>query len=563
MNRDVIQLITVALLLWHSGAQAQLTIAQGRQIDSIFHDWDAPLPGGVVAVVQKGQVIYKKAFGLADIRKKIPNDPSLRFDLASTSKQFTAMCIALLEEQGKLSFDDDLKKYYPELKIKEPVKIKHLIHHTSGIRDAAVLAVLSGKMNLKGDVREKYNTVGYYLECLMRETDLNHPPGQQFIYNNFNYILLGDIVHSVSGKTLSEFSDSAIFKPLGMTRTQWRDNQRMQIEQSAKGYLFQKGKFKQRNGKGGIVGDHNLFSTVDDLVRWQNNFRNNKLGKGKPQLIERFCDSTTFNNGTRNSYGFGVWTGRYKGVYEIGHGGDDGRHVSTLKWFPEHDLSIIVLANSSRFDDMQEKAYSIVNTLLAEFIIPHQENNEKYTTTSLPADQLKKRAGVYTLFDENGLGQLVRIQFDKDKLYVSRHYSFKGHELSAVDSSCFIAHNFEGEMIKIQFSEEQGRIVLKETFRNSTRHYIRRVDEPISFSDFKGRFENKSTGASIFVKEGKGKISARKGIFRICLIPFAKDQFYAPDNQALFVFRRNSAGQITGFLAHAYDFRNFNFEKVK
>ena len=159
-------------------ANCQSSSYQILQLDSIFNDWKTDTPGGVACVIYKGTTIYKKAFGMADINRKVRNETNLKFDLASNAKQFTAMCIALLEEQGKLSIEDDLRKYYPGLKIEEEIKIKNLIDHTSGIRDASVLAVLSGKMNLKGGVRKKYRTKEYFLKCLMRETDLSYPVGQ-------------------------------------------------------------------------------------------------------------------------------------------------------------------------------------------------------------------------------------------------------------------------------------------------------------------------------------------------------------------------------------------------
>src|SRR6187402_1658084 len=145
---------TLLLLLLPHLAFCQLTDQQRTQLDSIFMDWKPDAPGGVVCVIHQGNVIFKKGFGLADIERKIPNSPDVKYDLASNAKQFTAMCIALLEEQGKLSIEDDLRKYYPTLKINSVIKIKNLLDHTSGLRDASVLAVLSGKMNLKGEVRK-------------------------------------------------------------------------------------------------------------------------------------------------------------------------------------------------------------------------------------------------------------------------------------------------------------------------------------------------------------------------------------------------------------------------
>jgi CubicO group peptidase (beta-lactamase class C family) len=540
----------------------QASSHQITQLDSIFKSWTANTPGGTVCVIHHGNIIYKKAFGLADIEKKLPNTISTRYELASNAKQFTAMCIALLEEQGKLSSEDELNKYYPELKIADPIKIKNLIDHTSGLRDASVLAILSGKMNLKGEVKRKYNTKAYYLECMMRETDLNYPVGSEMAYTNFNYVLLGDIVEKVSGQSLADFADSAIFKPLGMTQTLVRDKHPMDIPGEATGYLYKRKKFKRQKAFGGVVGDHNLVSSIDDLIQWQLNFVHNKLGKQDPKLIEKVCTSSRLNNDSLSHYGYGIWVHQYRGLLEIGHGGDDGQHTSVLKRFPDHDLIVVVLSNSSRFDETQGKAYAIVDLLLKDYIKTVPKNGD-LRFIRLPESELKSHVGVYTRIDERGLGHLINITFVDSSLYVSPHYYWKGLKLSAVSPQHFVAKNDMGYRVQVRFPSDSGN-VLTESFReNPAKQYTRREDRAITYGDYSGAYKNKSTGATIKVKHKKNRIVARKGIIKIPLIPFAQDQFYAPANDALFIFKRGIDGRISGFKANAYDFRNFDFTKER
>lgn len=561
-NLSIRFIILMISAIMHT-SYGQLTSVQIRQIDSVFADWKKDSPGGVACVVIGDKVVYKNAFGLADTRKNIPNAIHMKYDLASNAKQFTAMCIALLEEQGKLSPDDDIRKYYPGLKISDTIRIRNLLDHTSGLRDAAVLAVLAGKMNLKGGVRRRYNTKAYYLECMMRETDLNYPVGEELAYNNFNYVLLGDIVEKVSGKSLPAFSDSAIFRPLGMTNTIWRDKRRLTISEEAGGYLDTGKKFKKRVGIGGIVGDHNLLSTVDDLVKWQRNFTRNTLGNGDPDLTRKVSTSSRLNSGEATQYGYGLWIGKYRDLTEIGHGGDDGRHTSTLKRFPEQDLNIIILANSSRFDQTQRMAYDIVD-VLHPLAVPNPALQETYAFVTLPEDELKAYAGTYTFVDKRGIAQLAKVSFEDGALYASRHYYAKGVRLSAVDAQYFIGKNREGELVHIRFSRDSGRLMLTENFRDyPTRKYFRKEKALVSFKDYPGTYENASTGAKIKVKNKGDEISARKSILRIPLIPFGPDQFYGPANDVLFIFSRDELGTVTGFKANAHDFRNFYFKRKK
>src|SRR5688572_1705300 len=169
-----------------------------NKLDSLFAPAaNSKRPGGLVCVLRGDEVIYKKAIGLADISRNIPNAFELKYDLASIAKQFTAMCIALLEEEGKISVNDPLSKFYPEFQLPAAIKIKNLIDHTSGIREAYVLAVLAGKANLKGELRPKFNTKAYLLDVLKHEKDLNFEPGMELAYTNINYILLADIVERI------------------------------------------------------------------------------------------------------------------------------------------------------------------------------------------------------------------------------------------------------------------------------------------------------------------------------------------------------------------------------
>jgi CubicO group peptidase (beta-lactamase class C family) len=534
-----------------------------QKIDSLFQNWNKKdEPGGVVAIISNHEVIYKKAFGMADIGRKIPNSIESAFDLASMAKQFTGMCIALLEEQGKLSVEDDILKYYPEFQFGKTIRIKNLLDHSSGIREAYVLAVLSGKVNLKGEVPKRYNTKKYLFEVLKRERDLNFTPGDEMVYTNVNYILLGDIVERISGMSLRKFADSAIFKPLKMTHTVFRDKPKMKGPTEAAGYLFTGKKFKKRTPDGGLVGDHNLISTLDDLILWDKNFYDNKLGKRDPKLIKRICSTSLLNNGDTTHYGYGLFVNRDRSLLKIGHGGDNGMHTTIHSRFPNEKFSVICLSNSSRFYDIENKARAIADVLLSDRFkkVSRIEAPEKFIAVS--KEDLKRKEGLYVRIDKNGLGMLRKIMYRDSALYTTPYYYGKGEKISPVSNDHFIYRNDFG-MLNIHFTDTLGTVMVTSQWRDrpAVDFFPVKKDMKIRYSDFKGSYFNSSTGAKIKVRSKKDKIVARKGIIRIPLIPFDENIFYATQNDALLLFERGTDGRVTGMKINASDFRNFKFTK--
>ena len=514
-------------------------------------------------MLRGSEVIYRKAIGLADISKGISNSFEFKYDLASMAKQFTAMCIALLEEQGRVSTNDPLRKYYPEFQLPNEIKIKNLIDHTSGIREAYVLAVLSGKANFKGELKQKFNTKAYLLEVVKRERDLNFQPGSELAYTNINYILLADLVERISKQPFHVFADSAIFKPLQMNNTFYRTEPDMVISGEAIGYLVVgNNKFKPQKATGGILGDGKMVSTIDDLIKWEQNFRHNKLGEANPNLVDKLYASSTLNNGELTHYGYGLWNREYRGLKTISHGGDDGRFTSFILKFPEQDLVVICLSNSSLYNNTESTAYQIADILLDEKLSPKTKSKiDRYI--SLPLEKLTPYVGVYKRIDENGLAQLRRILLTGN-LFISASYYHKGLLLKPIADSIFMATNGAGSTIRFVFDKTSEGVVFEEQFMTNPPRRFEKVQLVKSSSRvFTGVYVNKSTGARLKVKSKGAELLAKKGIIRIPLIPFGENQFYATKNDALFIFQRDSTEQVKSIKVNASDFRNFVFEKVK
>jgi CubicO group peptidase (beta-lactamase class C family) len=308
---------------------------------------------------------------MAHVRRKIPITTTSLFNIASMAKQFTATCIALLEEQGKLSFDDDINRFFPQFQLKKPVTIRHLVSHTSGLREGYVLAALSGKVNLKGRVKKSYNTVEHLTHLMAQQHDLNFSPGEEFAYTNINYVLLGEIVRTASGLSLSEYADQHIFKPLGMQHTYFNGPGATHHPDRAIPYQYTdpaKGVFRPRSIQNdqGVIGDNNLITSVDDLILWSQNFDNNRLGAHKAALLKTLQTRYVLTSGDTTHYAFGLNVTPYRDVISVGHGGDDARYTSLMVRFPSHQLAIICLANRSVYEHTQQKVFALANLLLKQ-----------------------------------------------------------------------------------------------------------------------------------------------------------------------------------------------------
>ncbi|MDX2030068.1 MAG: serine hydrolase domain-containing protein [Blastocatellia bacterium] len=337
-------LLALTILTISSLAQARSPHEREAQVDRLFAQWNKPdSPGAALAVIQDGAVIYKRGYGQANLEFGIPNAPDTAFYLCSTSKQFTAMAIALLEEQGRLRLEDDIRRYLPEMpQYPHPITIRHLIHHTSGLREYFTLWGLAGR-NAADSISEEEN-----LLMLSRQKALNFAPGEQYSYNNSGYFLLAMIVKRASGRSLRDFAAEQIFKPLGMNNTQYQDDRTLLIPRRADSYLPRAGGgFALGKTNFDLVGSGGIYTTVEDLARWDQNFYRNRLGRGGPALIERVLTKSRLNDGQAHFYAFGLGVNQYRGETVHDHSGSFLGYRTELLRFPAHRFSVIVLSNVS------------------------------------------------------------------------------------------------------------------------------------------------------------------------------------------------------------------------
>lgn len=380
------------------------------QIDSIFRDWNrSDEPGGAVGIIRNGKLLYSKGFGMADLEHGVTNTPNTVFYLASVSKQFTAFCILLLEEQGKLSLDDTIQKYLPDFPVYDrPIAISHLIHHTSGLRDYSTLIDLQGRSYLE-DISERE-----VYELIKRQKSLNFSPGDEYMYSNSGYFLLAKIVEMVSHQTLREFAAENIFKPLGMSSTTFLDDNRMLIKNRAFSYEKNKGgeSFNNIIRRFDLVGSGGVYSTIEDLARWDHNFDDNTLGKGGQSIITRMFEEDTLTNGTPSGYAVGLEKKTYRDAKRVSHSGSNAGYRTFFIRFPEHRLTVVLLSN--RRDGDLGKVFKVADVILGDQLIsiPPPVSGQSTTKKDKPdfalnENEMKKLTGVYFNEELNSFYSIV------------------------------------------------------------------------------------------------------------------------------------------------------------
>ena len=346
-------LALAVMLATPAGALADASLSAA--IDKVFAGIGvASEPGCAAGVIHQGEYIHKKAYGLGNLEYAQPLTSESVFRMGSVSKQFTAMAIAILAERGDLDLDADVHTYLPDLMdYGHKVTVRQMVHHIAGMGDYDHPAFNKpdGSGFRFGD--EDYATIGEFYAMVAR-ADLIHEPGSQYDYSNLGYFLLAHVVESVTGQTLRQFAAAEIFEPLGMDRTFFNDNVDSVIPNRAYGYRqLDNGTWEVYMTNLDFVGDGGVFTTLDDFIHWDQNFYDNKLGKGGPELIRMVetphPDTIEMNDeGPRNvHYAFGLRTDEINGEYMIGHGGSWQAFTTTYNRYPELELSIVVMCNSN------------------------------------------------------------------------------------------------------------------------------------------------------------------------------------------------------------------------
>jgi len=341
-------------------AESQSTLADStvRRIDAVFARYAPDAPGCALGVFQNGRIALAKGYGLANVEYGVPITPHTPFIMGSVSKQFTAATIALLVEQGRISLDDDVRKYVPELPdYGKRVTIDNLVHHTSGIRDFWALYEAAGTRLDDG------YTVDDILTLAARQKHLNFDPGAEYNYSNSGYVLLGVIVQRVTGKTLRQFAAEQIFSPLGMSVSHFHDDHNQPVRGRAFAYSpAPAGAWRINIWNNDIVGQGGLMTTVEELQKWDENFYTGTVGG--PRFLARQLERGKLNDGTMLTYAFGLEVTAYRGMPIVEHSGSTGGYRTDITRFPSAHTSVVTMCNVSNADAVT-LAHRVADVVLA------------------------------------------------------------------------------------------------------------------------------------------------------------------------------------------------------
>ncbi|MBZ5496080.1 MAG: beta-lactamase family protein [Acidobacteriia bacterium] len=381
----VILLLPVSIVHAQTGVNLLGDSAAAR-VDKIFERYSRQdCPGCSLGIEQDGKVVYTRGYGMANLEYSVPITPATIFEAGSVSKQFTTGAIQILARRGKLSLDDDIRKYLPEVPdFGSKITIRHLLSHTSGLRDQWELFTVMGR-----PPGSAVHTLDEILDLVSRQKELNFPPGTQYLYSNTGFALLAWIVRRASGVSLAEFDSREIFQPLGMTSTQWRDDHTRIVKGRATAYSTgAQGEYHSNMPFTNVYGNGGLLTTAGDLLIWNRNFENPRV-IGRESLDEMQI-RTRLNDGSSIIYGLGLQVAEYKGVREISHSGSTAGYRAFLARYPDQHLSIALLCNLANVN-----AGALAHQVAEVFLEGKIKDRAKPVRVEVPAEQIQRAAGLY------------------------------------------------------------------------------------------------------------------------------------------------------------------------
>lgn len=527
-------------------------------IDAVFAQYDRTnVPGCALGVYRHERIAYARGYGMADLNHRIPITPQTVFYIASTSKQFAAMSIALLAEEGTISLDDKVRKWIPELPAyADGVTLRHLVHHTSGFRDYLGLWALSGR----GVADEIPQEVA--LDLIVRQQALDFAPGSQYSYSNSGYLLLSEVVQRASGQSLRDYAARRIFAPLGMRDTQFHDRNTRIVERRAEGYQpAPGGGFEIVRTSFALVGDGGLLTTIEDLLRWDRNFYTNTLGRGGPALIRQVTTpgSAPLADGSPQRYAFGLMPGQYRGLDIVEHGGAFIGFRAQLLRVPSAHLSVAVLCNDYTAQP-EQLARRVVDLYLADRLAPEgagRAGPPAPTAVAVPTAALDRWVGMYELLP----GITARVTRRGDALQLN----VIGRELALVPTSdsSFTAATLDGPIV---FTRGAGGVMLQTAALGTPLSAARLAPAPALTAAAAAAYAGRYTSAELdtwAVVQARGDTL----VARTRWGPWLPLQSIAPD---MFVvagarveFTRGRGGVVTGYTVSQVRTRNVGFVRVR
>ena len=539
------------------------------KIDAIFSAQARPdAPGCAVGVYRAGEILFSRGYGLADLEHDVPITNESVFDIASISKQFTAMAILLLARDGKLSLDDDIRTYVPEVPdFGHPIRLRHLLHHTSGMRDYAVLLALAG-------FRTDKTTDEDALSILHKQKSLNFPPGSEWRYSNAGYFLLSVVVNRVSGMKLSQFAKARIFEPLGMKSTVILDDHAAVVRHRAIGYVRDKRGpgYKAAFNFQDQAGDSGLATSIDDLARWDANFYEPKVGDRA--LLDQLRTPGTLDDGKPLTYALGLMEETVNGRHVEAHSGGTFGFVSYFMRFPTERLSVAVLCNIE--DDPKTTPQQFAPAVAELFLPPPPPPTVPVTPDAgVDVPPAARPAYVPTSAD---LAAIVGSYYEPDTLDVRALVLENGKmilRLGLAPDAPTRALEFEGPRSLVVPPAALARYSFEPASRSSPARIVRTVGDeakrtflrfepvtptPSSLAEYEGRYTSDEIPRDLQLVVVDGKLrfaTSGRAPDDDPLTPVARDVFQAEWMGVH--FERDARGKIRAFTVNSTSFHGIRF----
>jgi CubicO group peptidase (beta-lactamase class C family) len=558
-TKTIVCISLIMLMIFCSVLMAQTVNPRefSKQVDRLLMEQiKATEPGAAVVITVKGKPIFKKCYGLADVEHNIPITSKTMFNLASVSKQFTAFSILLLEKEGKIKLDDDIHKYLPDLpNYGSPVTIRNLLNHTSGIWE-----YYSTMVYYCGYDKDDHFTLREDMALLKQQKKLLFEPGSQWSYCNTNYLLLAQIVEKITGVSFQEWTKSHIFEPVGMKDSFFMKNSSQIIESKADPYKKVENEFVRDNGNWtNAVGMGYLFTNIDDMILWMDNFRTMKVGGS--DVIEKMFKKATLTNGNESFYGFGLGILTRSGKKIIGHSGQTAGYKTAMLYCPELELGIAILANN-RSINSEGLSNTIFDLYTGKKITTEPTSTEEEPFIPFNPESAAEFAGGYII---EGTNTKVAVNVEDDYLHsalwgLGEDFFHPLNEKKYANRSrvTFIEFdkNKDGILHVVVHGDEMTahRIILdKNVLKSRLPEYIGSY-----YSDaFRTVYDFRIRDGQTFMHH------RRRGDMR--LQPIAEDEFFYISG---FVkFNRNPDGEVTGYTFTPSDeyfyFQGIEFMKIK
>jgi CubicO group peptidase (beta-lactamase class C family) len=528
------------------------TTPQGK-VDQAAAQLYRDTPGAVVGVIKGGKLTFVKGYGAANLTYGIPFTPETPTNIGSSSKQFTGFALALLASRGKLSLDDDVRKYIPELKdFGKKITVRHLLSHTTGYREFINTLIIEGRQVLEGD----YIAPDEAIKVINRQPTLQNEPGAEFNYNNSAFSLASMVVERVTGRPFAEWMREEVFLPLGMTKTWVRADPGQIIPGRSIGYIAGEGGFREVRDLHASQGAGGINTTPGDVAKWFRNFKTGELGG--QAVIKEMTTSFVLNDGKPSNYGYGMFLDSTRGLRRWQHGGNDVAHSSTFVYYPDLDAGYVVFSN------YQGVPGNIANVVADAFFGKNMTAPQRTTASAtaaieVPAATLQRYAGKYEMTTLGGLLVTVELQGGQLRLQVP------GQPALPLRPTSMTSFEVVGAPARITFNTSADSSVEGITFDQGGQHPGRRVAEKASvdLTSFTGRYfsEELETFYDLSVEDGKLVIRHRR-FGPVALTHTSGDSFSGTLPVSQLVFTRDAEGKVTGFDAGNGRARGITFKKV-